>query len=121
MCDFGEEAFVGRSNCLSVARSWQTRLVEEPIDPQTLLKGYQWPASRITKADMVRMSDLKERRREPITKILHDAVAAYHWLLTVPSGERCCDTPRLHWTGERGNAAIVCDCCGFVLADDGQV
>lgn len=93
----------------------------ETIDPETLLKGYQWPASRITKADMIRMTDLKERRREPITKILHDAVAAYHWLLTVRSGERCCDMPRLHWSGERGNASIVCDCCGFVLADDGQL
>lgn len=29
--------------------------------------------------------------------------------------------PRLRWQGERGNAAIVCDGCGFTLADDGQV
>src|SRR5438552_73481 len=97
--------------------------MEQLIDPETLLKGYQWPASRITKADMIRLTDLKERLGKPITKLIHDAVVAYHAILTISPApiEQCCDTPRLRWRGERGNCAVVCECCGFVLADDGQV
>ncbi|HUY35691.1 MAG TPA: hypothetical protein VMV69_23310 [Pirellulales bacterium] len=72
---------------------------------------------------MIRLSDLRARLRKPITKLLHDAVVAYHRLLSESpkSGEQCCDQPRLRWRGERGNAAIECEACGFVLADDGQV
>jgi len=37
-------------------------------------KGYQWPASRITKSDMKTLAELKKRRGKPITHLLHEAV-----------------------------------------------
>ena len=50
-------------------------------DPEDLLKGYPWPASRLTKADMIRLTELRRILRKPITKLLHEAVAAYYTLL----------------------------------------
>ena len=37
-------------------------------------KGYQWPASRITKSDMKKLSELKKQTGKPITHLLHEAV-----------------------------------------------
>ena len=53
----------------------------EPPDPERLLKGYPWPASRLTKADMMRLTDLREQTGEPITQLLHEAVSAYYDML----------------------------------------
>ena len=50
----------------------------EPPDPERLL----WPASRITKADMIRLTELREQTGEPITQLLHEAVCAYYQMLT---------------------------------------
>lgn len=56
-----------------------------PSDPEQLLKGYPWPSSRLTKGDMIRLSELRTKERKPITTLLHDAVIAYHKLLTDPN------------------------------------
>ena len=53
----------------------------EPPDPERLLKGYPWPASQLTKADMMRLTDLAEQTGEPITQLLHEAVSAYYDML----------------------------------------
>ena len=53
-----------------------------PPDPERMLKGYRWPASRLTKADMMKLTELREETGEPITKLLHEAVESYHWMLT---------------------------------------
>ena len=52
-----------------------------PPDPERLLKGYRWPASRITKADMMRLTELRRQTGRPITQLLHQAVAAYYMLM----------------------------------------
>jgi hypothetical protein len=91
-------------------------------DTDSILKDYPWPASRLTKADMIRLTELRERLGRPITRLLHEAVGAYYRLLTVKPEmvDGCCESPELHWEGTRENAAIVC-ACGFVLCDDGQL
>ena len=96
---------------------------EEPTDFEQIIQGYPWPSSQLTKADMIRLTELRNRTRRPITKLLHEAVAAYHRVLTTaPRTEKlCCDNPDLRWEGPRENATLVCACCGFVLSDDGQL
>ena len=37
-------------------------------------KGYQWPASRITKKDMKKLSELKKQTGKSITHLLHEAL-----------------------------------------------
>lgn len=54
---------------------------QPPPDAEQLIQGYPWPSSRITKADMIRLTELRTLTRRPITKLLHEAVAAYHRLL----------------------------------------
>jgi hypothetical protein len=91
------------------------------------LKSYRWPASRITKADMMRLTELRTLTGRRITALLHEAVAVYHRLLT-ETGEnsndvpRCCEKPILRWkTESASNCYIECLSCGFVLCDDGQL
>jgi hypothetical protein len=96
----------------------------EPPDPEQELKFYRWPASRITRADMIRLTELRTLLRRPITKLLHEAVAEYHRVLTEQQEDtpRCCDRPRLRWKSESAsNCYIECSSCGFVLCDDGQL
>jgi hypothetical protein len=97
--------------------------VHESLDPELEVKNYPWPASQVTKADMIRLSDLRERLGRPITKLLHEAIWVYHRVLSeiLKTAERCCENPQLRWNGTRENATIVCLSCGFVLADDGQL
>jgi hypothetical protein len=57
-----------------------------PPDPEELIQGYPWPSSRLTKADMIRLTELRTLTRRPITKLLHEAVMAYHRLLTESRG-----------------------------------
>lgn len=96
-------------------------------DDESDLKGYRWPASRITKADMIRLTELRERTGRRITVLIHEAVAAYFRLLaeageSSKDGPRCCDTPTLRWKSESAsNCYIECMSCGFVLCDDGQL
>lgn len=52
-----------------------------PPDADRLLKGYRWPASRLTKTDMAKLTELREQTGEPITQLLHDAVSTYYRLL----------------------------------------
>jgi|SRR5579863_4881172 len=85
-------------------------------------KDYPWPASQLTKGDMMRLTELRERLGVPITRLLHEAVVAYYRTLSKPSERSvgCCDDPQLQWKGTLENAAIACP-CGFSLADDGQL
>jgi Zn ribbon nucleic-acid-binding protein len=98
-----------------------------PDEDETDLKGYRWPASRITKADMMRLTELRARTGRRITVLLHEAVVAYHRLLTQPTElatdcPRCCENPRLQWKSESAsNCYVECLSCGFVLCDDGQL
>ena len=98
-----------------------------PQEPEHELKGYRWPASRITKADMMRLTELREWTGRRITMLLHEAVAVYHRVLTEAretsnDGPRCCENPALRWKSESAsNCYIECQSCGFVLCDDGQL
>ena len=44
--------------------------------------GYPWPASRLTRADMIRLTELRSATRRPITLLLHEAVSALFEQLT---------------------------------------
>jgi hypothetical protein len=37
---------------------------QEPPDPVVELKGYRWPASRITRADMMRLTKLRKSTKK---------------------------------------------------------
>ena len=50
-------------------------------NPDEIIQGYPWPASKLTKGDMIRLTELRERFRKPITKLLHEAVGAYYQIL----------------------------------------
>ena len=54
---------------------------ESQTNPDEMIQGYRWPSSKLTKADMIRLTDLRERLGKPITKLLHDAVGAYYFVL----------------------------------------
>jgi hypothetical protein len=47
--------------------------------------GYQWPGSKLTREDMIKLTTLRNRTGKPITKLLHEAVSAYYDLLSRPS------------------------------------
>lgn len=91
------------------------------------LKGYRWPASRITRADMIRLTELRESTGRRVTVLIHEAVVAYYHLVTEAGegadvGPRCCETPTLRWKSESAsNCYIECLSCGFILCDDGQL
>ncbi len=53
-----------------------------PPDPAQRLKGYAWPASALISADMQKLCELREKTGQPITKLIREAIAAYHELLT---------------------------------------
>ena len=102
----------------------QRKPPQEPPDPEQELKFYCWPASRITRTDMIRLTELRTLLRRPITKLLHEAVAEYYRVLMEDkeATPRCCDKPRLRWKSESAsNCYIECATCGFVLCDDGQL
>jgi hypothetical protein len=80
----------------------------------------------MTKADMIRLTELRTITRLPITKLIHEAVGAYYRLLTEArestDSPRCCEKPLLQWKGvSASNCSIECLSCGFVLCDDGQL
>ena len=52
-----------------------------PDDVNGYAMGYQWPASRLTRADMIKLTILRNRTRQPITLLLHEAVSALYELL----------------------------------------
>jgi hypothetical protein len=96
----------------------------EPLDPEKELKSYRWPASRITRADMIRLTELRTLLKRPITNLLHEAVTEFYRVLmdAKDAGPRCCDKPRLRWKSESAsNCYVECSSCGFVLCDDGQL
>ena len=49
-----------------------------PPEPQaeSKLKGYGWPASRLTAKDMEMLTQLRKQTKKPITVLLHEAVFA---------------------------------------------
>lgn len=57
-------------------------------DPAMYVKGYRWPASRITKGDMAKLAELRDQTGEPITQLLHEAVATYYRVLMEGGRER---------------------------------
>lgn len=50
-------------------------------NPDEIIQGYPWPSSKLTRADMIRLTELRQRLGKPITELLHDAVVAYHHVL----------------------------------------
>jgi hypothetical protein len=54
------------------------RGLAQSSDTEHQLKGYPWPASALTKADMARLTQLRDLTGEPITKLVHAAIAEYH-------------------------------------------
>ena len=85
---------------LAVANSRPPPPPPEPPDPERLLKGYRWPASRITKADMMRLTILREQTGEPISQLLHEAVSAYYDMLMA-------DEPSPDDNGQSHDPALV--------------
>lgn len=64
-------------------------LERQPVsqtNPEEIIQGYPWPSSKLTKADMIRLTDLRDRLGKPITTLLHDAVAAYYYVLVNETG-----------------------------------
>jgi hypothetical protein len=59
---------------------YELPLVSE-TNPDEIIQGYPWPSSKLTKADMIRLTELRERLRKPITELLHQAVGAYYNIL----------------------------------------
>jgi hypothetical protein len=41
----------------------------EPPDPENQLQGYPWPSYRVTRADMVRLTELRAESKAPITQL----------------------------------------------------
>lgn len=64
-----------------IVQQWQQSWSQEPPDPEQLIQGYPWPSSRLTRADMIRLTELRRTTRKPITKLLHEAVTALYELL----------------------------------------
>lgn len=117
-----EEQLLRLRNRLQQETLTQRQQAHEPADPEQELKGYRWPASRITRADMIRLTELRTLLRKPITKLLHEAVAEYYRVLMDDREPtpRCCDKPRLRWKSDSAsNCYIECLSWGFVLCDDG--
>lgn len=54
---------------------------DDPPDPPLYVKGYRWPASRITKGDMAKLAELREQMVDPKTQLLDEAVATYYRVL----------------------------------------
>jgi hypothetical protein len=45
------------------------------------LKGYPWPASRLTRADMEKLTQLRATTGRPITVLIHEAISVLSELL----------------------------------------
>jgi hypothetical protein len=45
-------------------------------------KGYQWPADRLTGADMAMLAQLRESLDRPINQMLHESVSALYETIT---------------------------------------
>lgn len=67
---------------------------EPPLAAPTVRQGpdagdpcmdYQWPASRLTRADMRKLAELRNRTGRPMTVLLHVAVSALYDLLSSSS------------------------------------
>src|SRR5581483_8482900 len=124
----GRGLFLMAVSCYAVPLSFPSSSMELAAPQADVPMGYPWPASRLTRADMITLCELRKTARRPLTKLLHEAVSAYYELLTkaalTENGEAqslCCAAPRLEWRGTVQNAAICCVSCGFVLSDDGQL
>lgn len=57
------------------------RIIRGPADANGHCMGYPWPASRLTRADMIKLTELRNRTGRPITVLLHDAVSALYEIL----------------------------------------
>jgi hypothetical protein len=66
------------------------------------------------------MDELEEETRRAMRTALF-ALERYEALRYPTTLDRCCLEPCLKWRGTIENAAIECQNCGFVLADDGQL
>jgi hypothetical protein len=51
-------------------------------------KGYRWPASRLTSADMEKLTQLRALTGRPLTVLLHDAVSVLYDLMHAPTPPR---------------------------------
>jgi hypothetical protein len=50
------------------------------VDASRLRMGYQWPASRLTRADMIMLATLRNKTGRPMNELLHEAVSALYQL-----------------------------------------
>lgn len=62
------------------------RVSRPPIDQSNPPLGYPWPASRLTREDMMKLTELRNLTGKPITLLLHEAVSSLHGLLCKPTG-----------------------------------
>jgi hypothetical protein len=54
-------------------------------DRKKMPMGYPWPGSKLTREDMIKLTELRNRTGKPITKLLHEAVTALYDLVSPPS------------------------------------
>lgn len=69
-----------------------------PPGPDDILKGYQWPASRLTKSDMMKLTELRAQLGLPITILLHEAISAYYHVLLAEAPASDAATPPIAGT-----------------------
>lgn len=63
------------------AQPLAARIIRGPAIKNSPCKGYPWPASRLTQADMQKLTEMRNKTGRPITVLLHDAVSALYELL----------------------------------------
>jgi hypothetical protein len=69
------------TDVLPAAASLTPRTIQIPRDLDRECKGYRWPATRLTRADMKKLLELRTKTGRPITVLIHIAVAALYELL----------------------------------------
>lgn len=55
--------------------------------------GYPWPASKLTRGDMIKLCELRKQTRRPLTRLLHEAIDAYYRLLSKAPPSQGAESP----------------------------
>ena len=66
---------------LPPARPLIPKTIHVPRELNSECKGYRWPGSRLTRADMKKLLELRAKTGRPITVLIHVAVSALYELL----------------------------------------
>ncbi len=61
-------------NCEAVGKDRLLAQLEQYIEALDQVKGYDWPASRLTRGDMRDLDRLRKKTRKPITLLIREAV-----------------------------------------------